>query len=74
MLNIANAVTVGLLPIELQSKYVTLNNSSLLGTVKFACEKNDLSVYIKNARYIDLAENSMFSKMFVENMMFSFYE
>ena len=73
-LNIANAVTVGLLPIELQSKYVTLNNTSLSGTVRFACEKNDLLVYLKNAKYVDLAENPMFSKMFIENMNFSFYE
>lgn len=73
-LNIANAVAVGLLPIELQSKYVTLNNSSLLGTVRFACEQNDLSAYINNAEYIDLAENSMFSKLFIDNMKFSFYE
>ncbi len=73
-LNIANAVAVGLLPIELQSKYVTFNNSSLSGTVRFACEKNDLSFFINNAEYIDLASNSMFSKLFIENMMFSFYE
>ena len=72
-LYITNAVTVGLLPIELQSKYVTLNNSSLLGTVRYACEKNDLSAYLDNARYIDLAENTMFSKMFIDNMQFLFY-
>ena len=73
-MNIANAVTVGLLPIELQSKYVLLNNTSLSGTVRFACEENDLSVYLKNAKYVDLAENPMFSKKFIKNMNFSFYE
>lgn len=73
-LNIANAVSVGLLPLELKSKYITLNNSSLSGTVKFACEQNDLSVYVSNAGYVDLAANSMFSELFIENMMFLFYK
>lgn len=72
-LNIQNAIAVGLLPLELQSKYITLNNTSLLGTVKFSCEKNDLS-FINNAEYVDLAESPMFSELFIDNMMFSFYE
>lgn len=73
-LNISNAIATGLLPLELRSKYVTLNNSSLLGTVKFACEQNDLSFFTRNAEYVDLAANAMFSKLFIDNMMFSFYK
>lgn len=72
-LNISNAIEAGLLPLELKSKYITLNNSSLLGTVKFACKKNDLSAILKNAQYIDLAADPMFSDLFIDNMMFSFY-
>lgn len=73
-LNIFNAIETGLLPLELRSKYITLNNSSLLGTVKFACEQNNLSAYTNNAEYIDLAANQVFSQKFIDNMMFSFYE
>jgi radical SAM superfamily enzyme YgiQ (UPF0313 family) len=55
---------------ELKDKIIVLNNSSLLGTVKYACEKNDLSVYLKNAEYIDLSTNEFFSQKFIENMEF----
>lgn len=69
-INIENAVKVGLLPKELKDKIVVLNNSSLLGTVKFACEQNDLSIYLKNAEYIDLSMNPNFTDLFIENMEF----
>jgi uncharacterized 2Fe-2S/4Fe-4S cluster protein (DUF4445 family) len=69
-INIENAIRTCLLPRELKDKIIVLNNSSLLGTVKYACEKNDLSVYLKNAEYIDLSTNEFFSQMFIENMEF----
>lgn len=69
-MNMENAVKVGLLPKELKEKSVLLNNSSLLGTVKFACENNDLKNYIDNAEYIDLSADPGFSELFVDNMVF----
>lgn len=69
-INTENIVKTGLLPRELKDKIIVLNNSSLLGTVKYACEQNDLSVYLKNERYIDLSTNEFFSQMFIENMEF----
>lgn len=69
-INIDNAVKTGLLPRELKDKIIVLNNSSLLGTVKYACEKNDLSVYLKNAEYIDLSANEYFSDLFINNLDF----
>lgn len=69
-INIDNAVKTGLFPRELKDKVIVLNNSSLLGTVKYACKKNDLSVYLKNAEYIDLSANECFSNLFIENMEF----
>ncbi len=69
-INIENAVKTGLLPEELKEKVVVLNNSSLLGTVKYACEQNDLSVYLNNAEYIDLSTNQLFSDLFIKNMEF----
>ena len=69
-INIENAVKTGLLPPELKEKTEPINNSSLLGTVKYSIDKNELSDYIKNAQYIDLATNSEFSNLFIENMEF----
>lgn len=69
-INISNAVTTGLLPEELAKKCVSVNNSSLHGTVKYACEKNDLTKYTDSAEYVDLSSNPVFSDLFIENMMF----
>ncbi|MBE6796685.1 MAG: DUF4445 domain-containing protein [Ruminococcaceae bacterium] len=68
-INIESAVSTGLLPEELKEKCIAINNSSLLGTVKYICEKNDLSHITEIAEYIDLSENSDFSHKFIENMM-----
>ena len=69
-ISIENAIKTGLLPKELKDKIIVLNNSSLLGTIKYACEQNDLSVHLKNTEYIDLSTNEFFSQMFIENMEF----
>ena len=39
----------------------------------FAAKKSNLSVFTENAEYVDLAENPMFSELFIKNMMFTFY-
>lgn len=69
-INIENATATGLLPRELKEKCVAVNNSSLLGTVKYASEKNDLSLFTENAVYVDLAASTDFSELFIINMMF----
>lgn len=69
-INFKNAVKTGLLPEKLKEKCVAINNSSLLGTVKYAYEKNDLSQYTEKAEYIDLSLNSFFSDEFIKNMNF----
>ena len=69
-INIENATATGLLPRELKEKCVAVNNSSLLGTVKYASEKNDLSLFTENAVYVDLAASTDFSELFIKNMMF----
>lgn len=69
-INIENAVKSGLIPKELAAKCVAVRNSSLLGTVKYACEKNDLAEFTENAVYIDLSSSPLFSDLFIENMMF----
>lgn len=69
-LNVNSAFKTGLLPKELKEKVLAVNNSSLEGTVKFACEKNNLCEYLKNAEYIDLSTDEMFSGLFMNNMEF----
>lgn len=69
-INSENAIKTGLLPKELQNKIMVLNNSSLSGTVKYATEQNDLSVYLKNAEYIDLSINKTFNDLFIDNLEF----
>ncbi len=62
------AALTGLLPKELVSKCTCLNNSSLLGTVKYAVKKDTFS-RIK-AEYVDLSASPIFSDLFMENMTF----
>lgn len=69
-INIENAVKVGLLPRRLKEKCIAINNSSLLGTVKFAYEKNNLNSYVENTEYVDLSTNLDFSEQFMKNMLF----
>lgn len=73
-LNIEAAVSTGLLPAEAFYKYHVVDNTSLAGTVKYIFENNDLSVFTENACYEDLASEPVFSELFIENMMFTFYE
>jgi len=69
-LNIENAAYLRLVPSELADRFVPVNNSSLLGTVKFACKKNDLVKITKESKFIDLGADSTFSELFFKNMSF----
>ncbi len=73
-INLENAKKTGLLPREVADKCIAINNSSFLGTVKYACEQNELSGYLEDAKYIDLSSNPIFTDLFVENMMFEIEE
>ena len=68
-LKIENAVFVGLLPKGSEKKFTPINNSSLLGTVKFACLDSNLS-FIENSEFTDISATSDFSERFFENMYF----
>ncbi len=73
-LNIKNAVSTGLLPVELALRCKCIGNSALAGTVKYICEKNDLSVFTENALYEDLSQNSFFRELFIKNINFNLFE
>ena len=69
-INVSSAVKTGLLPCAFADNCVPVNNSSLLGAIKFVTQGNDLSGIINNSEYVDLSLNKAFSDLFIENMMF----
>ncbi len=70
-INIPNAAASGLLPRELVGKTDALGNSSLQGTLRYACEGGDIERFVKLIKYVDLSEDPYFAKHFIENMSFS---
>ncbi len=73
-INIENAVKTGLLPASLADRCVSVNNSSLLGTFRYACGTCEFSELTERAEYVDLSSNPFFTELFVENMMFDTQE
>lgn len=69
-INKNNAAYVGLIPAQLVEKFVAVNNSSLLGTVKKATENTNLNAFTDRAEYVDLSADPNFSDLFFENMAF----
>ncbi len=69
-INVDNAACSGLLPRELSKKAVSLSNSSLQGTVKYACDGGDVEHFVNTVKYVDLSSSPYFNELFVQNMMF----
>lgn len=70
-IDLANAAIGGLLPRELVPVAESIGNSSLLGTVKYACEGGDLEGLTERISFVDLSSDPCFAELFVENMSFS---
>ncbi|MBQ1216576.1 MAG: DUF4445 domain-containing protein, partial [Clostridia bacterium] len=68
-LNVKNAAYVGLIPEELAGKFKGINNASLLGTVRYACDRG-AAFPLPPAEYADLSADPTFSNLFMEYMMF----
>ncbi|GMQ63863.1 ASKHA domain-containing protein [Vallitalea maricola] len=72
-LNIANAITIGLLQKELKDKVEILGNSSLGGCVKYLLDDNSSNNFdeIKSkCKYIELSTNMKFNEEYIMNMYF----
>jgi len=69
-LNADNAAFVGLIPEELKEKFVGVNNASLLGCVKCACNPGKSVLPLDRAKYVDLSADPLFTQLFMEYMMF----
>lgn len=69
-MNVGNAFRVGLLPSPVKGKTKCENNTSLLGLVKYASGERMTECFLRNAKYVDLAQDEYFKERFIENMMF----
>ena len=69
-LNIGNAILTGLLPEEFKSKTITLNNTSLEGTIRYSLNEENPLKRFESVKYIDLSLNNEFSESFLNNMEF----
>jgi uncharacterized 2Fe-2S/4Fe-4S cluster protein (DUF4445 family) len=67
-LNVENAAYLGLVPKELADSFAPVNNSSLLGAVKFACEQNDLADIVKKAEFIRTVDDVSVTMLVESNM------
>ena len=66
-LSFTRAAAIGLIPKELVTKCIPIEDSCLMGTVKFAlCGK----LPFERADYCDLTEHKIFTEKFIENMSF----
>ncbi len=70
-INVENAVKTGLLPAQLRKKCIAPGNTSLLGTVQYACAPDRLSVPPDRMEYVDLTADPVFSDLFVDGMQFA---
>lgn len=69
-LSIDNAILTGLLPEGFKSKIITLNNTSLEGTIKYSLNEENPLKRFESIKYIDLSLNNEFSESFLNNMDF----
>ncbi len=68
-LNVKNAAFIGLIPEEFTEKVRGIDNSSLLGAVKYAmCDGKNIPDI--PAEYVDLSADAEFSNLFMEYMEF----
>lgn len=70
-INLDSAVRTGLIPASLREKCISIHNSSLLGTAKYAYKPLALDPLISKGQYIDLSADPHFSDLFIERMLFS---
>ena len=72
MINVSNAIKTGLFPVEFENKIIAINNSSLLGTIKYAIDGGNLERFITNLNYIDISTKEYFNDLYIENMIFDY--
>ena len=69
-INVKNATYLGLIPKALATKFHGINNSSLLGTVQYACAGKNVHLPLEYAEYVDLSTDALFSELFIKYISF----
>lgn len=72
-MNVEYAAYIGLIPEYIKNKVKCIGNSSLGGAVKYLLNKEskkELSDILYKTSYIDIASNSRFNDLFIDNMLF----
>ncbi len=61
---------IGIIPQGLLSKYEAVGNTSLLGTIKYACSSDDAKIdaIISASQVVELGGNALFDRLFIENL------
>ncbi len=72
-INLDNAVSIGVIPKQLDDKTCLIGNSSLAGAIKYLLNietKKQINYIIDNSKYIDLSLDEEFNKLFIKNINF----
>lgn len=72
-IDVANAVTVGLLPTELQDRIQPVGNAALGGTVNYLLlrqRREAVDTLVRSARVIDLSQQPDFNDLFLAHLQF----
>ena len=72
-IDVANAVAVGLFPVELQDRIQPVGNAALGGTVRYLLSRQRreaVDVLKRSARVIDLSQHPQFNDLFLSHLQF----
>ena len=72
-IDVANAVAVGLFPVELQDRIQPVGNAALGGTVRYLLSRQRreaVAVLKRSARVIDLSQHPQFNDLFLSHLQF----
>ena len=69
-LSILRAAVVGLIPRELMGKCRVIEDSCLMGIIKYALGDESINSLAERAEYCDLSADGVFAEKFIENMSF----
>ena len=72
-LNVEKALTIGLLPEEMDGKIEAVGNTSLLGAIAYGCQESGnerIDHILECASEIDLSSDKAFQEFYVDAMFF----
>ncbi len=73
-INIDNAITIGIIPMELKKKICCVGNTSLGGSVNYLLNintKKHIKHIAESSKWIDISTNESFNNLFIKNINFT---